>query len=171
MSVFPKRNVAETMRLAAATACGFGYSPIVPGTVGTLPAVAVFILIGKTQTRELQTALLAIALFLVAFFTIKLGSWAEKSWKTKDPRSFVLDEVSGFFLTVLLFRGESVGLTALWAFLATRFFDIVKPWPANRMERIPGGWGILLDDVVASLYAAASLHVGAWLFPFLFRSS
>ncbi|MEJ2718301.1 MAG: phosphatidylglycerophosphatase A [Deltaproteobacteria bacterium] len=171
MSVSYLKNVAENMRLAAATACGCGYAPIVPGTVGTLPAVAIFVLIGKTQAAEFQTMWLAIALLISGALTVKLGSWAETRWKTKDPHPFVLDEVAGFFLTVLLFRGDSVALTALWAFLASRFFDIVKPPPADRMERLSGGIGILLDDLVASLYAAASLHFMAWLIPPLFGSS
>jgi phosphatidylglycerophosphatase A len=171
LSVFPVKKVAENMRLAAATACGCGYAPLLPGTVGTLPAVAIFVLVAETQAREFQIVWLAIAFLLSAVLTVTLGSWAERRWNTKDPRPFVLDEVAGFFLTVLLFRGDSVALTALWAFLASRFFDIVKPPPADRMEHLSAGWGILLDDLVASLYAAASLYLMAWLVPSLFGSS
>ena len=83
----------------------------------------------------------------------------------KDPRRFVLDEVAGFLVTVLLFRTPDPILTAIWAFLFSRIMDIVKPPPARLLERLPAGWGILLDDVVASLYAAALLHILARILP------
>jgi phosphatidylglycerophosphatase A len=108
---------------------------------------------------------MGLALLLTCAAAVPLGYWAERYWKTHDPKYFVLDEAAGFFLTALLIREGDVYWTALCAFLATRFFDVVKPFPARRLERLPGGWGILLDDLAASLYAAASLHAAAWLFP------
>lgn len=150
---------------ALSSSLGFGYSPIVPGTVGTLPAVAIFLVVAVTVPREYQTVLLAVLFVATCFLSILLGPWAERYWGTKDPRRFTLDEVAGFFMTVLLFRGPDLLLTTVWAFTATRFFDIVKPPPAAQMERLPAGWGILLDDLIASLYAVAFLHVSAWFFP------
>ena len=71
------------------------------------------------------------------------------------------DEVAGFLMTVLLFRPSSVSVlvTVLWAFPVTRILDMIKPPPARRLEHLPGGWGVLADDLLDSVYAAGLLHV------------
>jgi phosphatidylglycerophosphatase A len=80
----------------------------------------------------------------------------------------VPDEVAGFLTTVLLWRTDDLLLTIVWAFGLTRVLDILKPPPCRRLERLPGGWGVLADDLCASLYAAAILHVAAWQWPSVF---
>ncbi|MBM4325797.1 MAG: phosphatidylglycerophosphatase A [Deltaproteobacteria bacterium] len=152
------RALGNFIRAALSTALGFGYSPLIPGTIGSLPAMALFLAIAKTVPTEFQTWAIAACLLISCFLSILLGPWAQRYWGRKDPRQFVLDEVAGFLVTVLLFRTSDPLQTALWAFVATRFFDIVKPFPARRFEGLPGGWGILLDDLAASLYAAGALH-------------
>jgi len=136
--------------------------------VGSLPAALIFVLIDLSAPRQIQTLLIATALVATCMIAIPLGKWAEGHWKKKDPRYFVLDEHAGFWVTVFLFRVPSLALTVAWAFVATRVFDIIKPWPASEMESLPHGWGILTDDIIASLYAAAFLHVLAWCLPMLF---
>jgi phosphatidylglycerophosphatase A len=158
----------NSARAAIASALGFGYSPLAPGTVGTLPAVAIFVLMRKLFPAVWETPLITGAFLASCGLSIALGPWAERYWGAKDPGKFVLDEVAGFFLTVLLFRTSGFAGTVVWAFFATRLFDIVKPWPARRLEALPAGWGILMDDLVASLYAAAALHMTAQVFPVLF---
>jgi len=158
-------RLLDLVRIAVVTSCGLGYVPVLPGTVGTLPAVAVFVLLMTRLRPEYHTAAIAVALLASTFLSLLLAPWAERYWGRKDPRHFVLDEVAGFFLTVLLFRGQSLLWTTVAAFVATRVADIIKPPPANLMERLPAGWGILLDDLVASLYAAAGLHIIAWSLP------
>ena len=69
---------------------------------------------------------------------------------------------------MLLFRTPDPWITCLWAFVVTRGFDILKPPPARRLETIPGGWGILLDDMLTSLYAALTLNILAVIFPEIF---
>jgi phosphatidylglycerophosphatase A len=155
---FSMRALRNFICAALSTALGFGYSPLIPGTVGTLPAVALYLAIAMTVPSRLQTWAIAACLLVACLLSILLGPWAQRYWRRKDPRQFVLDEVAGFFVTVLLFRTPDPLQTALWAFVATRFFDIVKPFPARRLEGLPEGWGILLDDLVASLYAAGALH-------------
>jgi phosphatidylglycerophosphatase A len=147
------------------TAGGFGFSPLMPGTVGTIPAVCVYLAIALLTPSEQQTLLIGLAFVVSCLLAVALGGWAERYWREKDPRPFVLDEVAGYLLTVLLFRSSGVLATAVWAFLASRAFDVIKPWPASRMEALSGGFGILMDDLVASLYAAAFLHVVAYFFP------
>jgi len=155
----------DSIRIAVSTSFGLGYSPFAPGTISTLPMVALFVLVAKTQPPEVLAGFIAVAFLASCFLSVLLGSWSERYWQRKDPHCFVVDEWAGFFLTVLLFRTANVELTALWTFVATRFFDIVKPPPAGYLQRLPGGWGILLDDLAASLYAAAFLHLAAWALP------
>jgi len=136
--------------------------------VGTIPAVAGFVVIMLAAPRQWHTPLIAAALAVSCVLSIALGDWAQRYWGRKDPRTFVLDEIAGFFVTVLLFRADSLLMTCVLAFVATRFCDVVKPPPARQLESLPAGWGILLDDLAASLYAAASLHIvayfaGPWL--------
>ena len=80
-----------------------------------------------------------------------LGAWSETYAGGKDPGFFVVDEVIGYLITCLWTRGPSL-LALVVAFFLFRFLDVVKPPPARRMERLGGGDGILLDDVVSGLY-------------------
>lgn len=152
----------------ACTSFGLGLSPVAPGTVGSLPAVGIFVLIAILAPRQYHAALIAVALLVFSFLTVFLGTWSEKHWSKIDPRCFVLDEYAGFFLTILIFRADSVLATALWGFVLTRIADIIKPAPARQLEHFPGGWGMLLDDLAASVWAAIVLVLLAALFPALF---
>lgn len=147
------------------TAFGTGYSPVASGTAGTFPAVGVFILISLCAGPSEAPWLIAAALAVSCVLSVILGNWAEAHWGRKDPGTFVLDEVAGYLLTVLLFRGPSLPLTILWTFLATRAMDIIKIPPARQLEHLPGGWGILLDDLFCSLYAAGLLHLARLIWP------
>jgi len=92
-----------------------------------------------------------------------LGDWAEEYAGKKDPGIFVVDEVIGYLVTVLWMQGPSL-LALTVAFFVFRFFDIFKPPPARRMERLGGGDGILLDDVIAGCYGLVVMALGRWLF-------
>ncbi|MGD9819064.1 MAG: phosphatidylglycerophosphatase A [Desulfomonilaceae bacterium] len=148
-----------------------GYSPVASGTVGTIPAIIFYLWVARNFSASLQTLMLLLGLIMVSILTVALGPWAESYWNKKDPSKFVLDEVAGFLFTVLFFRTPDMTLTFIWAFLATRFFDIVKPPPAFQAQSAPGGWGILLDDLIASFYAAIFLHMANWVFPWAFGST
>ncbi len=158
----------DRIREALCTSLWLGYSPVAPGTVASLAAVIVFVIIKLFGREQLETPLIAAALVVTCIMAVLLGKWAEHYWNRKDPRYFVLDELAGFFVTVLLFRVPSLAVTIIWAFVVTRVFDIIKPWPASKMEHLPYGWGILGDDLIASLYAAGFLHLAAVCFPGLF---
>ena len=85
------------------TSFGLAYLPIAPGTWGSLPGVAIFILISLISPEANHSFWIAAALILVCVFCLSLSPWAERYWGVKDPRRFVLDEVAGFLVTVPLF--------------------------------------------------------------------
>ena len=146
-------------RPVIATCFGLGCSPIMPGTCGALLGPAIYIPLALMVSGEpLQTVLIAIALLAWCTITVALGGWAETHYGRKDSQIFVTDEVAGFLLTVLLFHDPTQPvLTTLWAFPVTRIIDILKIPPARRLERLPRGWGVLADDLLGSVYAAALL--------------
>ena len=94
---------------------------------------------------------------------IALGRWAEDYFKTADPHAFVLDEVVGQWLTILFIPLSSLSAHTLpsiaAAFFLFRAFDVSKPFPIRRIERLPAGWGIVLDDVAAAVYAGIAFWV------------
>lgn len=148
-----------------ATCCGFGYSPIFPGTAGALWGIVVFVPIARYLDEPWETVAIALALIVSCSETIRLGTWAERYFDEKDSGKFVTDEVAGFLLTVLLFRSTNIWITVLWAFPVTRIVDISKIPPARQLERLPGGWGVIADDLLGSIYAAGLLHAVRLLRP------
>lgn len=136
----------------AATFFGAGLSPLAPGTVGSvaaLPAAWGLLMLGGPW-------LLAGA----AVIAFAVGTWASEAvvrrTGTDDPGLIVIDEVAGQWLTLV-----AVPLDPLWfgaGFVLFRLFDIVKPWPASWADRsVKGGFGVMLDDAIAGLYALALL--------------
>ena len=140
--------------------CGYlGCSPFAPGTVGTLGGVAIaWALAGQEHYLVLSLGVAAL-LYLVGR---SLGDWAESYAGEKDPGIFVLDEVIGYLITIAWTGGPSY-LSLAVAFFVFRFFDIFKPKLARRMEKLGGGDGILLDDVVAGVYGLVLVMIPARL--------
>jgi phosphatidylglycerophosphatase A len=164
-------RAAELGKWLLATCGGFGYSPILPGTCGALWGVAIYVPLGIYVAEPWQSAFILLALVLSCAVTFWLSRWAEVYFGEEDSGRFVTDEVAGFLFTVLLFRTSllfhtsDVLTTVLWAFPATRIIDMIKIPPARRLEYLPGGWGVLADDLLGSVYAAALLHLVAWAYP------
>ena len=132
---------------------GTGLSPIAPGTVGSLAAVVIYYLITLAAGPFTPYVLVAFILGGSA-----IGVWATGLLVTQeepDPGRAVWDEFVGMWITCLLISPEPAWLAV--AFVAFRVFDVIKPWPANRLERLPAGWGIMADDVVAGAYGAVLL--------------
>lgn len=156
--------------ICIATCLGLGYSPIFPGTAGALLGIVIYVPIGLwIRSEPLQSILIALALILVCAITVAMSPWAERHFAEKDSSKFVTDEVAGFLLTVLLFHPlENVWITVLWAFPVTRVIDIIKVPPAKRLEKLPGGWGVLADDMLGSVYAALLLWVSYYFLPAAF---
>ncbi len=110
-------------------------------------------------------AALVLVLVLFAMACVADGDAAEARFLRKDPSSVTADETAGQVLPLLslptvAWDGNLRTLFTLGlAFVSFRVLDILKPWPANRLQRVPGGWGILLDDLMAGLYAALVVQV------------
>jgi phosphatidylglycerophosphatase A len=140
--------------IARLIATGFytGYAPKAPGTAGSLFGLFLYWAIPGSKSVY---SLVGIALI---FFT---GVWAanqvEKETKVHDNQIIVIDEIVGMLITVALFEKTLIWLVV--GFLLFRFFDIMKPFPAKSSEKIPHGWGVMMDDVIAGIYSALSLRL------------
>jgi phosphatidylglycerophosphatase A len=140
-----------TAALALATCLGIGYAPVAPGTFGSLAGLAIWALL--PGSLPIQSA----AIFLSFAAGAWAGSAAERHFRATDPGPVVIDELMGMLVT--LFMNPVGWWGAMLGFLWFRFFDIVKPYPANRLERLPGGVGIMADDFVAAVYANVALRI------------
>jgi len=153
----------DRVREWAVTCFYLGELPFVPGTAGSLGAVALY-LVAALQFEGWALGLVAGgAGLLFAIVGIALGHWAQVHYDNRDPRQFVLDEAAGQMLALVGVTPFVMGLArwkaALAAFLFFRICDIIKPFPAGRAEALNAGWGIVLDDVIAGIYAAALTHL------------
>ena len=135
-----------------ATWFGAGYSPVAPGTVGSLAAIPVVLLLGFFDAATQAAALVILTLTAVA-----AAHKYQADAAVEDPPEVVIDEVAGQMLTLFMIPLQVWTVAA--GFLLFRFFDIVKPFPIRRLEKIPGGWGIVADDLAAGLYAHLVLRL------------
>ncbi len=163
----------HTLKLIVATCFGLGYSPIFPGTAGALIGVAIFLPAALWTPWSVQIVSVTVGFVISTWLTIVLAPWAEEHFEEKDSGKFVTDEVAGFLLTVLLFwpfySGQvELWRTLLWMFLFTRVIDIIKIPPAKQLEKLPAGWGVVMDDLLGSVYAAILLHVLVLVYPAMF---
>ena len=134
------------------TALGIGLFPIAPATLASLVAVAVYALLPIDGDSPAFIALIAGAVIV--------GPWACGSLTSAydpDPKRAVWDEVAGMWLTCLFLPKTLPWLAA--AFLLFRVLDVTKPWPIRRFERLPGGYGIMADDVAAGVVGAGLLNL------------
>lgn len=143
------------------TGMGTGLIPCCPGTWGSvLPCAGALIALAYGVPVAAIRAGLACAAALFATATIAWGRAAQAYYGKTDPGQVTSDEVAGQAVA-LLAVADPVGVAA--AFLAFRLLDIVKPWPIHRLERLPGGWGILADDLAAGAAAAPLAYLAAML--------
>ena len=136
----------KRLALLVATAGGAGYSPFAPGTAGSVVGLVVFLL--TNHWPLLWQAGLALLITAVGVWA---SSVAAVHFQREDPGYVVVDEVAGQLFSLF---ATGVGIPgAIIGFFVFRVFDVIKPWPANRAEGLPGGWGIMADDLVAGVYA------------------
>ncbi len=128
-----------------------GYFPVVPGTVGSIPAwVLAWFLLGRDSK----------VLIVVTVLTIALSIWSASKAEPllgHDSKKIVIDEWAGMFLSVVFLPYRLDVYIA--SFIFFRFYDVIKPFPAGYCERYPGGWGVTLDDVCAGVYA----NISCWI--------
>ena len=129
-------------------ACGFGVGllPVAPGTFGTLVGIPVCLL-----CLPLSWSLRLLVVLVLLALSIYVAGRAEKIYRKKDDQRIVIDEIIGFQVAML-----PMTITILHfclAFVLFRAFDILKPFPLHRLQKLPGGWGVVLDDVGAGIYA------------------
>ncbi|MBU2488065.1 MAG: phosphatidylglycerophosphatase A [Proteobacteria bacterium] len=161
MEDWEKKN--QGLPFLLATAGGAGLSPVAPGTCGTLVAVALHLAVASVLPRPLDTAVLGVLFLLACGACLATSDWAASHWGKKDPGHMVADEVAGYLLIPLLFQGAPLWPTAIWGFVFFRALDIAKPPPIRQMDRsIPGGWGVLADDLGAGILAAVILYLLRW---------
>ena len=143
--------------LSLATAFGVGYVPFAPGTFGSAVGLIIWALLPSSTYVH--------AAAIVIIFAV--GAWsattAERHFGGTDPGPVVVDEVMGMILTLFLHPVGWAG--AFGGFVLFRAFDVLKPYPADRLEQLPGGLGVMADDGMAAIYANVTLRVVLWLFP------
>jgi phosphatidylglycerophosphatase A len=160
----------EPIRLI--TLFGLGHLRPAPGTWGSLPPIVIALVLfaaGLSPISDHPSGPAAYWLVVLAVFALSCaacivdGDRAEARWG-KDPSNSVADESAGQCLPLLALPLAAdadwwrVTVTLFWAFILFRLMDIVKPWPARGLQRIPAGWGILIDDLIAGVYAAVALQ-------------
>ncbi len=168
------RTPSDYFALAVAT-CGVGFLPLAPGTWGSLVGVGLYLLLrglfltllwplaGRNHLNLLHIGYALVTLELLAVAAVSaVGTWAasrvEQLSGKKDPGKVVIDEVAGQMLALIAVPMEFESWwTIILAFLLFRFFDIVKPYPARKLESLPAGLGIMSDDLVAGVYAAIAV--------------
>ena len=151
------RRTLDRVVICLTTGGYSGYAWIVPATVGSFVGLLLFVPLSRGPAF-LQLALTG-ALLILGLWT---SGRAEYLLKTKDPRPVVIDEITGMWIS-LLFVPHEVRYF-LGAFFLFRFFDVLKPFPANRSQSLSGGLGIMMDDLIAGIYTNMSLRIISTLY-------
>lgn len=142
-----------------ATGFGSGYSPVAPGTAGAL--VATLIWWGYSAALNDYVSTLSITAILIIVFTV-LGVWSsgvsEKYWG-EDPSRVVVDEMVGTWIALLTVPENGHWGYMIAAFALFRFFDILKPLGIRKMEKLPGGYGIMADDILSGIYGMIVIFI------------
>jgi phosphatidylglycerophosphatase A len=151
----PESRITTTIALAVATVGGVGYVPFAPGTFGSAVGLLAWWLLGPSAVVQ------GLAIITLCAGGVWSAGVCEGHFCRTDPGHVVIDEVMGMLITLFL---NPVGwLGALGAFLLFRIADVIKPFPADRLERLHGGVGVMADDGMAAVYANLALRVCIWL--------
>lgn len=136
-----------------------GYFPFAPGTVGSAAGLAFYALVWWSGSPVVEVSLI-VALFAAGVWA---GTTAERYFGGVDPGPIVVDEVVGMLITLAFIPVGWSG--AIAGFFLFRLFDVIKPFPARRLEALHGGLGVMADDAMAAVYANLSLRLAMWVFP------
>lgn len=136
-----------------ATGFGSGYSPIASGTAGSIVAIPFIWAISG-----LNLPIYVIFTLVFGLFAVWISDRAEKYFAKKDPGEIVIDEIAGMFVTFIAIELNLISIIA--GFVLFRFFDIVKIPPIHQSQKLPGGWGVVVDDLLAGVAANIVLQIG-----------
>ena len=157
MTALSPRGWRQRAAVGIATVGPCGHAPAAPGTVGSAVGLALFWAVRASGSPVVE----GLVLLGVAAVGVAAASQAESAYGRRDPGVIVIDETAGMLLTLAAVPvGVGGALAGVFAF---RLFDVGKPFPARRAERLPGGWGVMADDLVAGLYAQALLRLLLWM--------
>ena len=138
--------------LLLASGLGAGFSPYAPGTAGTLVAIPIELLFSSIRFPVYELTILTFF-----FFSSWIAERAQNHWQKRDDQRIVIDEIMGYFLTMLWIPKTLFFIS--FGFLLFRLLDIVKPFPCRQLEKVRGGFGVVLDDVFAGIYANIGLQL------------
>ncbi len=157
----PRNSFADILILALATGLGVGLIPWAPGTFGSLWGL---VLVERMQALSLGPVGWGLVSVVIGLAGVGICGAAARGFNRKDPGAVVFDEIAAF---PVVFAIVPLTLTSgVLGFLLFRLFDILKPWPCRKLEQLPGGWGVMADDLMAGVYAGAVLWACmAWLVP------
>ena len=141
-----KQKINERILKLFCTFLYLGQLPLAPGTFGTLGAIIPYYIISEFR---IPTYLITIIIFTL--FSIFITNQTLKYYHSKDPGEIVIDEVCGYLFTMFMVPLSLFNVVI--GFFLFRFFDILKPFPIRKIERLKDGYGIILDDVLAGIYA------------------
>ena len=156
----------------AASCFGLGWLPLAPGTWGSLPTTIVFTVMCYFQAPTPLILAVMTAMALIGIIVcVKFTPFVTAATGDEDPSEIVADEFAGQAITFLFIPFLGMDLLSARHFLTTaaagfflfRAFDTLKPWPSNKLEKLPKGWGVLADDLMAGVYAGVSLIICARL--------
>jgi phosphatidylglycerophosphatase A len=154
---FRKAGLVDKGALILSSCFGFGLIPVAQGTFGTLTGIPLAIALAHLSPM---------AAAYVLFFFVLLAIWASDrsagALEKDDPAEVVIDEAAGLLLTLFLLPAS--GFNLCFGFILFRLFDILKPYPIRRLEKVGGGAGIVLDDLLAGIYANVCIRIVTLVF-------
>ena len=142
------------------TLFGVGFFPKAPGTAGTFFAMVLYYVLAVVL--NINWIIIYTSLLFITFVSVYLIYKAEETLGHDSPK-IVIDELIGYF-TAVIFLPKTI-IVLFLAFIVFRFFDIKKPEPVNVSQKLPGGWGVVIDDVIAGIYTNAVM----WIFVVVFK--
>ena len=149
----PEQRPPWSIRRLIYTGLGFGLAPKAPGTFGTLPGLPLYWLMAGLSWPVYL--ILTSGVFLVGWWA---ANQAERDLGRHDAGEVVIDEVAGYLVT--MFLAPALPWAMVWGFVFFRFFDILKPWPVSWADqKVPGGLGVMVDDILAGVYAWLAMQL------------
>jgi len=152
-------SVVDRIGVFVASCSYIGYAPVAPGTFGSAAGLAVFAAVRASGSTVVEVVVM-VGLFAIGIWS---AAAAERYFDRVDPSYVVIDEVAGMLITLALLPVPFTG--AIVGFVIFRAFDVIKPWPSGRFEKLPGGLGVMADDGMAGIYGNLLMRVLIWLLP------